>query len=241
MAAGQSGRAGVIVRPLASLEEFAGAVHLQRSIWGWDELDLLPVRFFVVAGRIGGQTLGAFDKGYMCGFLLAIPGVKPGGRAYLHSHMTGVLPEFRNTGAGLALKLAQRDDAIARGINLVEWSFDPMEAKNAFFNLAKLGAVVRTYVPNMYGVTSSSLQGGMPTDRCIAEWHLGATPVPGGQVKAILDIPSDFGRIRRSNPEVAREIQQQTAQRFQELLAEGLAASGFERRGDTGAYLFRKI
>ena len=91
--------------------------------------------------------------------------------------MMGVLPEYRNRGVGRLLKLAQRDDAIKTGINLIEWTFDPLELKNAFFNIERLGAIVRRYVPNQYGTTTSHLHGGLPTDRCVAEWHVSSIRV----------------------------------------------------------------
>ena len=161
------------VRALSGHAEFAEAVRLQKVIWGFPDLELLPVRFFVVASRVGGQTLGAFDGSRMAGFLLAIPGIKKDtGTPYLHSHMLGVLSDYRNAGVGRMLKSAQREDALARGIPLIEWSFDPFEAKNAYFNLELLGAIVRTYVPNMYGISASPLHGDLPTDRCIAEWWI---------------------------------------------------------------------
>ena len=95
--------------------------------------------------------------GRMIAFCLAIPGLKPGGKPYLHSHMLGVLPEYRNAGIGRQLKLRQRDDALARGIDLIEWTFDPLEIKNAYFNVERLGAIVRRYVRNQYGTTSAAL------------------------------------------------------------------------------------
>src|SRR6202012_2433270 len=91
---------------------------------------------------------------------------------YLHSHMLAVLPEYRNAGLGRRLKLAQRDDALSRGFDLMEWTFDPLEIKNAYFNLERLGAIARRYNVNQYGITSSPLQGGLPTDRLVAEWWL---------------------------------------------------------------------
>src|SRR3954469_15150073 len=103
------------VRALSGHAEFAEAVRLQKIVWGFEDLELLPVRFFVVASRIGGQTLGAFDGERMAGFLVAIPGIKKdSGMQYLHSHMLGVLADYRDAGAGRMLKLAQREDAMAR-------------------------------------------------------------------------------------------------------------------------------
>src|SRR6185295_17500862 len=108
----------------------------------------------------------------LVGFSIAIPGLKPGGRTYLHSHMLGVLDEYNNRGIGRMLKLRQREEALANGVPLIEWTFDPLELKNAYFNIERLGAVIRRYVHNQYGASSSHLHGGLPTDRCIAEWWI---------------------------------------------------------------------
>ncbi len=216
------------VRALSGHAEFAEAVRLQKVIWGFPDLELLPVRFFVVASRIGGQTLGAFDGARMAGFLLAIPGIKrDSGVAYLHSHMLGVLSDYRDAGVGRMLKLAQRDDALARGIPLIEWSFDPFEAKNAYFNLELLGAIVRTYVPNMYGISPSPLHAGLPTDRCIAEWWIAETTRAKTDVVARVSLP----------PQKTRESQDSLARELQRHFADGLAVTGFERSGNTGTYL----
>jgi predicted GNAT superfamily acetyltransferase len=232
----------IAIRPLVSLHEFADCVHLQRTIWGWDDLDLLPVRFFVVSRDIGGQVLAAFDDGFLCGFCLAIPGLKPDGSVYLHSHMLGVLPEYRNAGAGLLLKRAQRDDALARGIRLIEWTFDPLELKNAYFNIEKLGAVVRRYLPNHYGMTTSRLQAGLPTDRCLAEWRLDEWRLNNSRetkpVLARISIPADIDRLKRTDPGEAGRVQEQVARLFEEHLSNGLAVTGFERSDDLGTYLF---
>ncbi len=178
MAGSEAGGSAVIeIRRLTELDELRAAVQLQKVIWGFDDIDLLPLRFFVVASRVGGQVLGAFDGATTIGFCLGIPGVKPGGNAYLHSHMLGVLPAYHNLGIGRRLKLRQREDALARGIPLIEWTFDPLELKNAFFNIERLGAIVRRYSVNQYGDTSSPLHGGLPTDRCYAEWWIGSARV----------------------------------------------------------------
>ncbi len=231
-------------RPLTTRDEFAEAVRLQQEIWGFADTELLPVRLFVVATKIGGQVFGAFDGGRMVGFCLAIPGLKPGGRHYLHSHMLGVLPEYRNLHVGRMLKLAQREEALARGIDLIEWTFDPLEIKNAYFNLERLGAVVRRYVLNQYGTTTSHLHGGLPTDRCVAEWRLRAPrveaivrgePVLRPPIQARIDVPADIDAIRRDDPKRAREIQRSISDRFVEYLGRGLAVIAFDR---PGAYLF---
>jgi predicted GNAT superfamily acetyltransferase len=235
----------VDIRKLTELDEFRSAVQLQKVIWGFADIDLLPLRFFVVASRVGGQVLGAFEGERMIGFCLGIPGIKPSGHAYLHSHMLGVLPEHHNLGIGRRLKLQQRDDALARNIPLIEWTFDPLELKNAFFNIERLGAIVRRYSVNQYGDTSSPLHGGLPTDRCYAEWWIDSP-----RVRAILDgvhlqpddveriaFPADIAQIRAEENARARAIQQANAEKFQSAFARGLAVTGFTRNDAEGIYL----
>ena len=140
------------------------------SIWGEDIA--VPSPIFVVAHHTGGQVLGAFDGDKMVGFTLALAAIRGDGKPFLHSHMTAVLPEYHNRGVGRRLKLFQRQDALKRGIDLIEWTFDPLELKNAHFNFMRLGAVARRYIPDCYGVTESPLHAGLPTDRLVAEWWL---------------------------------------------------------------------
>ena len=167
-------------RVLHALADFEQAVDLQRIIWGFSDLEILPRRMFVVTDKIGGQSIGAFDGGRMIGFCIAIPALKAGGRgAYLHSNMMGVLKDYRNTGVGRMLKLKQREVALLEQLGLIEWTFDPLEVKNAFFNIERLGVVIRRFVLNQYGVTTSHLHGSLPTDRCTAEWWLNSPRVNG--------------------------------------------------------------
>jgi predicted GNAT superfamily acetyltransferase len=207
------------IRELSTEPELREVVALQKTIWGFDDADLLPFRMLVVATKIGGQLLGAFDAGRMIAFCLGIPGVKPGNRVYLHSHMLGVLPEYRNAGVGRQLKLRQREDALARGIDLIEWTFDPLDLKNAYFNVERLGAVVRRYLRNQYGVSSSVLHGGLPTDRCVAEWWI-AKPREKAEVIDRIEVPADI--------ESARAQQTRIADRFEECFARGLAVIGVD-------------
>ena len=233
------------IRQLFEISDFERVVELQREIWGFVETELLPVRFLVVVSKVGGHVFGAFDGERMVGFCFAIPGVKPGPVPYLHSHMLGVLPEYRNFAIGRRLKLRQKEEALSRGIKLIEWTFDPLELKNAFLNIEKLGAVIRRYVPNLYGMTSSPLHGGIPTDRCYAEWWLDSPRVaatlagerrPTQAVERIA-YPVDIDRIRKEDPARAREIQRANAARFQKAFAQGLAVTGFERGTAEGTYL----
>jgi predicted GNAT superfamily acetyltransferase len=207
------------IRELSAELELREAVALQKTIWGFEDADLLPFRMFVVATKIGGQLLGAFDAGRMIAFCVAIPGLKAGGKVYLHSHMLGVLPEYRNAGVGRQLKLRQRDDALARGLDLIEWTFDPLDLKNAYFNVERLGAVVRSYLRNQYGVSSSALHGGLPTDRLVAEWWIGK---PRKRVEAVerIQVPADIVEARAKQAEIA--------DRFEQCFARGLAVVAVE-------------
>jgi len=233
------------VRQLIALDEFSEVLRLQQVIWGFAEIELLPLRFLVVASKVGGHVFGAFDGPEMVGFCFAIPGVKTGGRPYLHSHMLGVLPRYHNAGIGRRLKLMQREEALSRGITLIEWTFDPLELKNAFLNVERLGAIVRRYSENQYGVTASPLHGGLPTDRCIAEWHLDSPRVcrilegerPAHHAVERIAYPADIARIRAEDPECAREIQRANGQKFREAFERGLAVTGFERSDLQGVYL----
>lgn len=235
------------IRRLCHLEEFTEILQLQQVIWGFADVELLPLRFLVVVSKVGGHVFGAYDGSTMVGFCFAIPGIKPDGSAYLHSHMLGVLPAYHNAGIGRRLKLRQREEALGRGIQLIEWTFDPMELKNAFFNIERLGAIVRRYNPNQYGVTASPLHGGLPTDRCIAEWWLESPRVrerlegKPGRHKASgferIAYPANIARMRREEPDRAREIQKANAEKFQSAFERGLAATGLERHEREGVYL----
>ncbi|MBS1876754.1 MAG: acetyltransferase [Acidobacteria bacterium] len=237
------------VRALATHEQFTEAVQLQQKIWGFAEIDLLPVRLFVVATKVGGQAFGAYDGARMVGFCLAIPGLKAGGGYYLHSHMLGVADGYRDLGVGRRLKLAQRKDAVARGIQLLEWTFDPLELKNAYFNMERLGAIVRRYLPNQYGTTSSPLHGGLPTDRLVAEWWV-STPRVGSIVDGDafdrpratdrIAVPSNIAELRAQEPRQARAVQAEIGKRFQECFGQGLAVIGFEKTPEAGVYLIGK-
>lgn len=239
----------ITIRELTQQAELFEAVRLQKEIWGFEEIELLPVRLFVVATKIGGQALGAFDGARMIGFCLAIPGLKPGGASYLHSHMMGVLPEYRNKGVGRMLKLRQRLDAIAREVSLIEWTFDPLEIKNAFFNIERLGVVVRRYVLNQYGTTSSHLHGGLPTDRCVAEWYITSPRVqftvegqgvPGHRIEKRISVPANIGELRENDSKAARSIQMEISEQFLRAFEKGLAVTGFERSPEAGTYLLSK-
>ena len=239
----------ITIRDCESHDDCQVCVDLQRSVWSVGEVDLTPAAIFLIAQRTGGQALCAFDGTKPVGFVLAFfarghfrgnDSNPDPGRPYWHSHMVGVLPEYQNRGVGQALKLRQREEALRRGISTIEWTFDPLQLRNAHFNIARLGAIVRRYIPNCYPETASPLHAGLPADRIVAEWRL---PTPSlsaavtmeGQVE--VPIASNIGELRIANPIAAREIQAALRQRLTELLGSGYSITGFRKGTVTCHYL----
>jgi len=246
MAAGEATGAGervkadhIVIRKCRDLEELRAGVALQKEVWNFSDLDLVPLRMFVVADKIGGQVIGSFDGSELVGFALSIPGVRAG-HAYLHSHMLAVREQYRNSGLGRRLKLVQRQDALSRGFELIEWTFDPLEIKNAYLNVEKLGAIARRYNLNQYGITSSPLQGGLPSDRLVAEWWLKSGRVqallkneskPEIQTLRTIPVPAQIYQWK-SLPESrhwAKEVQDRNRAEFLNAFSAGLAVLGYER------------
>jgi predicted GNAT superfamily acetyltransferase len=238
---------GISVTALTELEQFDRCVALQDIVWGYEPSDMMGQKVFLLASRIGGQVLGAFDGETLVGYAMSLPGVR-NGHAYLHSHHLAVLPEWRNAGIGKRLKLAQRGDALARGIELMEWTFDPLQIKNAHLNISRLGAIVRRYSRNFYGPSSSPLQGGLPTDRVYAEWWLRSERVRrvlAGEATQIrveerVEVPVEVDAWKAEETErgKALALQASNAAALESAFARGQAVLGYERneRGD-GAYL----
>jgi len=236
------------ITPLTALDEFQRCVEIQGAVWGYDDNDIVPKRLFLLAHKIGGQVIGAFaPSGDMVGFAMALPGYRKG-VPYLHSHMLAVLPEHRNSGLGRRLKLAQRDDALARGFDLMEWTYDPLQIKNAYLNIVRLGAVSRRYEPNFYGASSSPLQAGLPTDRLYAEWWLRSprvTAALGGTMESPaplerIEVPHAISCWKQDSQLHARAaaLQESNRHRFQAAFARGLAVVGFALDAEgNGAYL----
>jgi len=232
--------ANVTIRHCHTIAEFEAMVDLEFKVWSFGERDVVPSQMYVVAAKTGGQVLGAFVADHLVGFALAYPGIRDG-VPYLHSHMAAVLPEYRDAGVGRMLKLAQREDALARGIGLIEWTFDPLQTRNAYFNICRLGVVVRRYLLDVYGSTSSPLHAGLPTDRLVAEWRLGSE-----RVESILQrkqhAPGEHSeRVRialdESLPESAATVQAEARRRFQKLFANGFVVTWFERDASGGSYV----
>lgn len=224
----------ILVRKCETLDEFHACVELQRSIWGEQDLEVEPSTMFVVAHHTGGQVLGAFDRERLVGYTLAVVGLREGA-PYLHSHMTGVDSAYRDRGVGRMLKLFQREDALGRGIRLIQWTFDPFELRNAHFNLNRLGAISRTYLPNLYGKTTSPLHRGMPTDRLLAEWYLDSRRVVAAienltreavTAPAKVCLPRELEDWKqKDSPELTR-LQLRIRNEFSQWFAKGYAATG---------------
>lgn len=244
----------ILIRDCVGTDEYDACVKLQIETWGYDQSDVIPRKAFVVAKKIGGQIVGAFntdlpgasDNGgpeSLIGFAMSFPGVKTGSavpQPYLHSHMLAVQKPWRNRGIGAQLKLAQRREALGRGLRHMEWTFDPLEIGNSHLNIHKLGVTVCSYCVNFYGVSSSRLQAGLPTDRLVAEWELDSPRVTAilegrtGVVYEIVDriaVPAAIydWKASEADKDRALAVQLENRKRFQEAFSKGLAVLGFVR------------
>lgn len=260
---------GYVIRPCTGMAEMEACVRLQQKVWGYEPAELYPLRLFVNLTHIGGHVLGAFkgrpgaserardaaagESSDLVGFVMAMPAWRDG-RRYLHSLSLAVARSHENHGLGRLLKLGQREIAIRQGIRRIEWTFDPLRAKNAFLNIGRLGAITRRYQPDYYGSVHSRLQQGLPSDRLVCEWWLRAarvrravaqgsaarrpqTQAGGWKPAATIEIPEEFGSIVDRNPGEALAIQQSVRRKFERYFTRGLAVTGFERGRDVGRYI----
>jgi predicted GNAT superfamily acetyltransferase len=237
-----------VIRPCRTRDELARCGDLQKRIWGYTALEVYPLRLFVNLGHIGGHVVGAFTaRKNMVGFVASLPAWRNGQR-HFHSLSLGVLPGHENRGLGRALKLAQRRLALRAGVELIEWTFDPLRTKNAFFNIERLGAVCRRYVVDYYGAVDSRLQGGLPSDRLVAEWWirsgrvgraLRGKPVRPStrQPSAEVVIPGGIETLRTSRLPEAGAIQRAVREEFKKHFARRLVVTGFALDGRSGRYL----
>jgi predicted GNAT superfamily acetyltransferase len=249
------------IRPCRGIEELEACIGLQKQIWGYADSDLYPLRLFVNLTQIGGHVIGAFSSGgrgrtaELVGFVTAMPAWRDGKR-YLHSLSLGVARGHQNQGLGRMLKIEQREVALQAGVRCIEWTFDPLRAKNAFFNIVRLGAITRRYRPDYYGRVESRLQQGLPSDRLVCEWWLNSRrvraalglsahshPAPaaslaiGRRGERVIEIPFDFSALAAQEPERARNLQRAVRRKFEECFGRGLVVTGFERGEGVGRYL----
>jgi predicted GNAT superfamily acetyltransferase len=247
------------IRECTTVEEFDQCVRLQREAFGLPDLELSPRRHLIVARSAGGFTLGAFDGGRMVGFVLNQLAARrsPGGGAEEtigYSHMMAVAKEYQNRGVGARLKWAQRARVVAEGRRFIRWTWDPVQARNAHFNLNRLGVFVRSYAENYYGTDYSTVTGkfgeplGLDSDRLVAEWELdsprvealarGEAPGPWGEPDAAVAIPANWGALVREDPSAARSELLRVRAEFRAATAAGLVCAAFERDPARPRYLF---
>jgi predicted GNAT superfamily acetyltransferase len=248
--------ARVEIRLVHSQEEFAACEVMSREIWGAAERNVVPRELLLTIQLNGGLVHGAFaPDGRLVGFCFAFLGRRDG-QLRLCSHQLGVIPELRGGGIGIALKEAQRDDALRLGYELVTWTFDPLEARNAYINLHRLGCIARLYDRNHYGAMEDELNRGLPSDRFEAEWWLRrpkATPTADDPVvilevghhgeprrvgtdvspgrTALIGIPADIQVVKRQSLELALAWRMESRAAIEAALAAGLVAVDFQRQG----------
>ena len=235
------------IRECTTLDELAACVDLQREVFTLPEIEISPVRHFVVTKNAGGFALGAFAEGKLVGFVLSVPAFLRGEKAF-YSHMTAVRSAFQSFGIGQRLKWAQRSRALELGVSLIKWTFEPVKARNAFFNLEKLGAIVTEYHENFYGTDySSSRTIGLASDRLFAEWHLesekvvrlaaGESFAESNDPAALIVVPVNWSDLVEGDPEAALAEQLRIRGEFQTAFTAGMVARGFARDNDRPYYV----
>src|SRR5438093_10365461 len=200
----------VHIRLARGVEDYQKIVEMWKQVWGYAEpAYLAAVPILMIANRFGGAVLVAEDPAQrLIGFAMANLGRRSQQKLFWWSHMTAVAQEYQNRGVGLQLKLRQREEALAAGIDEIHWTFDPLQALNAHFNLHKLGVIVRQYEENVYGYSSSRLHQGLPTDRFVAEWRLSMDRTKSPEDKQLfLEIPKGINELRRNDLAAAKAWQ----------------------------------
>ena len=238
------------IREIETVEEMQSCVDLQRKVFGTPDLETSPVRHLVVTKFAGGFTLGAFDGDKIVGFVLSVPMFKGETRCF-YSHMTAVDPKYQNHGIGAKLKWAQRARALQENVKYIKWTFQPVQARNAFFNLERLGATIKTYQPNFYGTDYlASETRGIDSDRLFADWFLDAPKVvalsngesfqENSKIARRVEIPNDWNKLVNENAVVAVAEQERIKREFQEAFDQNLVCKGFEKSATKPAYLLYK-
>jgi predicted GNAT superfamily acetyltransferase len=244
----------VEVRECISMAEFDACIDLQREVFGLSDLEISPRRHLIVSRRAGGWTLGAFEGERLAGFVHQMAAVREPKEVIGYSHMMAVRPEYQNRGLGAHLKWAQRRKSLDEGKRFITWTWDPMQARNAYFNLNRLGAVARAYGVNFYGTDYSTSHAydperarGLDSDRLFADWELlsqrvvalseGRKPEEPGVPARAIEIPPDWYGLIQREPERARREQLRVRREFREAFGEGLVCAAFERDGERPRYL----
>lgn len=242
----------VDIRQVNTIEEYDACVYLQREVFGLPDLEISPRRHLIVSEQAGGWTLGAFVDGKLVGFVHHLAAVREN-QVFGYSHMMAVAADHQNFGIGAKLKWAQRARALAEGREFIKWTFEPVRARNAHFNLNRLGVVIRSYGVNFYGTdyaTNPSERSGGPlgmdSDRLFASWELksprvealaGGRDVSAGTPDEVIEIPNDFGALVKSDPSAARAEALRIREEFIRAFGAGLVCRAFERDKNRPKYL----
>lgn len=240
------------IRPLADHDEYRAVERLQADVWSLPDVEIVPLHVLITAAKNGGLLLGAFDGARLVGFVFGFPGLTPDGRLKHCSHMAGVHPDYRDQNLGYRLKLAQREHVLVQGIDLITWTFDPLEARNAWLNFGKLGAVCSTYLRNVYGNMRDGLNSGLPSDRLQVDWWIRServerrlcdeddlpSRVSESEILRI-PIPADFQAVKVSDMTLALRWRMETRHAFEWALVNGLVVVDVIRDADSCCYFLR--
>jgi len=249
-------REEIEIRGCETMVEYDQCITLQREAFALPDMEISPRRHLIVTRRAGGWTLGAFAGDRMVGFVHHMIGVRGANEIIGYSHMMAVAPDYQNKGVGAKLKWAQRARALSEGRNFIKWTWDPMQARNAHFNLNRLGVTVRSYGTNFYGTDYITMPHATPesanidSDRLFADWLLDSRRVrqfsegtafdSNSAPVATIEIPPDWSSLISRDTVTARSEQLRVRAEFEEAFAAGLICAGFERDKAHPRYLLYK-
>lgn len=242
------------IRECTTIEEFDNCVALQREAFGLPDLEISPRRHLIVSRQCGGWTLAAFAGDRMIGFVHHLAAVRPNNEIFGYSHMMAVAKDYQNKGIGARLKWAQREKALAEGRTFIKWTWDPMQARNAHFNLNRLGVTVSSYGDNFYGTDyfadptqDAENRPGLQSDRLFASWELSSPRVVAlaSGAKAEIEekpvtsiaIPTEWSAVVKRDPQRARDTQARVRAEFKQMFSQGLVCEAFERGDEESRYL----
>lgn len=241
---------GIVIRECETHDDFRQCIALEREVWRDEDIDIMPIRMYMISRNCGGPTFGAFDEqGKLVGVAHMLPALVEGNIAF-HSHLVSVSEAFRDKNIGFGIKLAQREHAIKAGVRMMYWTFDPLQSRNAHFNINKLGVIIRRYGINYYGQNVSTVfDAEIPSDRVVAQWWISSEHVAKtlagakprvDEVRATVSIPDDISAVRASSVEAHFKWRLKNREEFQSAFAKGLIVRGFERDREAGlsSYLF---
>jgi predicted GNAT superfamily acetyltransferase len=243
-----------VIRECTTIEDFDNCISLQREAFGLPDIEISPRRHLIVSRQAGGWTLGAFDGERMVGFVHHLAGVRPNNELFGYSHMMAVAKDYQNKGVGARLKWAQRERSLGEGRDFIKWTWDPMQSRNAHFNLNRLGVIVETFADNFYGMDYNTDptqkeqdRPGLQSDRLFASWKLNSDRVcrlAAGEEHQItaklarsIAVPSEWAVLVKADAVTARREQARVRSDFKNAFAEGLVCAAFERGRDQSKYL----